>query len=60
MADSKSSPTKIEDANIHVEITYNHLDTTSIISKVKSPKAGAIVLFAGTYSVSLGFSILFI
>lgn len=47
MADSASSPTKIEEENIHVEITYDHLDVNSVISKVKSPKAGAIVLFAG-------------
>ncbi|QDS68119.1 Molybdopterin synthase catalytic subunit [Venturia effusa] len=48
MADSKAPPTKIEEENIHVEITHDHLDVNSIISRVKSPKAGAIVLFAGT------------
>jgi hypothetical protein len=50
MADSdttSSQSTKLEEENIHVEITYSHLDITSIVSKVKSPKAGAIVLFAG-------------
>lgn len=47
MTEPTSPPTKIEEENVHVEITYNHLDITSTISKVKSPKAGAIVLFAG-------------
>jgi hypothetical protein len=47
MTDSTSSPTKLEEESIHVEITYDHLNINSIISQVKSPKAGAIVLFAG-------------
>lgn len=50
MADSNSTPTqptKLKGDNIHVELTYDHLDVAAIISEVKSPKAGAIVLFAG-------------
>lgn len=42
----------LEEENIHVELTYSHLDVTSIINRVKSPKAGAIVLFAGKHSLS--------
>ena len=34
---------------ISVSLTYSQLDVTSTLSMVKSPKAGAVVLFAGTY-----------
>ncbi|KAF2104404.1 Molybdopterin biosynthesis MoaE [Rhizodiscina lignyota] len=37
-----------EDESISVELTYDHLDVVSVMNKVKSPKAGAVVLFAGT------------
>jgi molybdopterin synthase catalytic subunit len=43
----ESKPNFLEEENIHVELTHDNLDVISIISKVKSPKAGAIVLFAG-------------
>ncbi|KAK5717355.1 hypothetical protein LTR15_009249 [Elasticomyces elasticus] len=33
--------------NIHVGLTYAPLDAFAAISRVKSPKAGAVVLFAG-------------
>lgn len=37
-----------EEGNISVELTYDYLDVVSIMNKVKSPKAGAVVIFAGT------------
>jgi hypothetical protein len=33
--------------NLYVAITDNSLNANTIIDKVRSPKAGAIVLFAG-------------
>ncbi|KAK5124331.1 hypothetical protein LTR08_005952 [Meristemomyces frigidus] len=32
---------------IHVSLTYSPLDATATLARVKSPKAGAVVLFAG-------------
>jgi hypothetical protein len=34
--------------NIYVSLTYDSLDSNIALSRVKSPKAGAVVLFAGT------------
>jgi len=41
-------PMKLEEENLYVELTHDHLDIASIMNKVRSPKAGAIVFFAGT------------
>ncbi|KAI9819276.1 MAG: Molybdopterin synthase catalytic subunit [Pycnora praestabilis] len=41
-------PQRLEEPNIHVELTHAHLDVISVMNRVKSPKAGAVVLFAGT------------
>jgi len=38
----------LEEENLHVELTYSHLNATEIMNRVKSHKAGAVVLFAGT------------
>ena len=38
---------------MHVELTHDTLDAISIIKKVRSPQAGAIVLFAGMIHLSL-------
>ncbi|KAF1983796.1 Molybdopterin biosynthesis MoaE [Aulographum hederae CBS 113979] len=38
----------LEEKNIHVELTHDLLSATAIMDRVRSPKAGAIVLFAGT------------
>jgi molybdopterin synthase catalytic subunit len=38
----------LADENIHLELTYSPLDTTSILARVNSPSAGANVLFLGT------------
>ena len=47
----KSAETcRLELPNIHVELTEKALDVKHSIDRVKSPQAGAIVLFAGTKS----------
>jgi hypothetical protein len=46
-----AKPMYLDDEDIHVELTYDHLDITTIMAKVKSPKAGAIVLFAGRIAI---------
>jgi molybdopterin synthase catalytic subunit len=40
----------LEDGCIHVELTEKHLDVISVMNHVRSPKAGAIVIFAGVSS----------
>jgi hypothetical protein len=44
-----SSPQSREalDGKIYVELTHEHLDIPSAIARVKSSKAGAVVMFAG-------------
>ncbi|KAF2453049.1 Molybdopterin biosynthesis MoaE [Lineolata rhizophorae] len=37
-----------EEDGIRVELTYDPLDVAAIVGRVKDPKAGAVVLFAGT------------
>ncbi|MCJ1473491.1 Molybdopterin synthase catalytic subunit [Lambiella insularis] len=36
------------EGHVHVELTHSTLDAIYIMKKVKSPQAGAVVLFAGT------------
>jgi hypothetical protein len=36
------------EGNCYVALTNHHLDVLDIMNRVRSPKAGAIVLFAGT------------
>lgn len=36
------------EANVYVSLTYDELDAKAMMDRVKSPKAGAVVLFAGT------------
>lgn len=33
--------------NLYVSLTYSALDASTALARVKSPKAGAVVLFAG-------------
>ena len=40
-----------EEECVSVTLTHDDLNPLSIMAEVKSPKAGAIVLFAGTLSV---------
>ena len=42
-------PRELHDEGISVSLTDEPLDISTIITSVKSPKAGAIVLFAGTF-----------
>ena len=46
-------PDELRDENILVSLTRSTLDIPSIVTSVKSPKAGAIVLFAGTCASKL-------
>lgn len=55
MADSMSQdsqsaklPTEFKEDGVFVALTHDTLDAVAIMNKVRSPKAGAIVLFAGT------------
>ena len=43
------TPSFLEEENIHVELTPEPLSVTQIMNRVKSPKAGAVVLFAGIH-----------
>jgi molybdopterin synthase catalytic subunit len=38
---------ELQEDTCYVALTHDHLDSTSMIDRVRSPKAGAIVLFAG-------------
>ena len=49
----KADPTEImflSEPSIHVELTHSHLDVLHTMSLVKSPEAGAVVMFAGISS----------
>ncbi len=39
--------TEISEEGCYVALTYEHLQVQDIIDRVRSPRAGAIVLFAG-------------
>ncbi|KAJ9155206.1 hypothetical protein NKR23_g1787 [Pleurostoma richardsiae] len=39
---------EIQEENCHVQLTTEHLDAKVVMNRVRSPQAGAIVLFAGT------------
>lgn len=41
------SPIAEEDPQIFVSLTHDPLSITALVDRVRSPKAGAIVLFAG-------------
>ena len=40
----------LSEESIYVSLTYDELNATKAMARVKSPKAGAVVLFAGVYS----------
>lgn len=48
MAAKDTNSDCLEDGPIHVSLTREPLNITSTMDRVRSPKAGAIVLFAGT------------
>lgn len=37
--------------DVYVSLTYDELDAKAMMDRVKSPKAGAVVLFAGKHSL---------
>lgn len=39
----------LSEPSIFVSLTYDALDPSAVMARVKSPKAGAVVLFAGTF-----------
>jgi molybdopterin synthase catalytic subunit len=45
---SNNTPTEFQEDGVFVALTHDTLDAVAIMNKVRSPKAGAIVLFAGT------------
>lgn len=47
MSSEQPLPETLSGDGVHVELTYAHLDVTVVMNTVKSPKAGATVLFAG-------------
>lgn len=46
--DPSNYPQTKEDAHVHVGLTYDHLNTQSYLSFIRSPAAGANILFLGT------------
>jgi molybdopterin synthase catalytic subunit len=55
MSEEARQPPQVlrEGDSIHVELAHDRLDVQTIINRVKSPKAGAIVLFAGQQDPAL-------
>lgn len=47
MDSETEEPWHMSDGECHVSLTHDHLNAQDIINKVRSPAAGAIVLFAG-------------
>lgn len=48
MESSKEDVWEMAEGNCFVALTKDHLNSQEIMDKVRSPAAGAIVLFAGT------------
>lgn len=38
---------ELQEDDYYVALTHDHLDAKAVMDRVRSPKAGAIVLFAG-------------
>ena len=43
----------LEEQNVYVSLTYDELNAKTTMDRVKSPKAGAVVLFSGKMLPSL-------
>jgi molybdopterin synthase catalytic subunit len=41
------SRTRLSESSVAVELTHDPLDVLAVMNEVKSPEAGAVVLFAG-------------
>ncbi|KAF9632701.1 putative molybdenum cofactor synthesis protein 2b protein [Lasiodiplodia theobromae] len=48
MAEMGADAMHRQDEGVYVQLTEDHLDVSSVMARVKSPDAGAVVLFAGT------------
>lgn len=46
----------LSEPDVHVSLTYDELDAAKQMARVKDPKAGAVVLFAGTQRPPCAFS----
>ncbi|KAI1100996.1 Molybdopterin biosynthesis MoaE [Jackrogersella minutella] len=46
--------THIKEDGFYVELTYDHLNLNDVMDQVRSPQAGAIVMFAGTTRDNFG------
>lgn len=46
-SNEQSQELSFTDQGIHISLTHRKLDPSTIIGKVKSDKAGAVLLFAG-------------
>jgi hypothetical protein len=44
---------ELQEDSCYVALTHDHLDAKSMMDRVRSPKAGAIVLFAGDIVIPL-------
>ena len=49
MAEEPSHDQCIKEDGISVALTHGSLDARAVMNEVRSPKAGAIVLFAGQF-----------
>lgn len=54
MATDNPSTTSLSEPGIYVALTHSSLDAGAVMDKVRSPGAGAVVLFAGTTRDSFG------
>ncbi|KAI1462910.1 Molybdopterin biosynthesis MoaE [Daldinia caldariorum] len=46
--------TEVKEDSCYVGLTYDHLSVNSVMNRVRSPQAGAIVMFAGTTRDNFG------
>jgi molybdopterin synthase catalytic subunit len=44
---------ELEESDCYVALTHDNLNTQLMMDRVRSPKAGAIVLFAGDFPLSI-------
>lgn len=47
MSDPKEQIWELSEGKCHVSLTHDHLNAQQVMDRVRSPAAGAIVLFAG-------------
>ncbi|KAF6831801.1 molybdenum cofactor synthesis protein 2b [Colletotrichum musicola] len=54
MESQEKGPWEVSEGACYVALTYDTLDAADIMNRVRSPQAGAIVLFSGTTRDSFG------